>query len=86
MNMKPKNIATCPECGADIRFRKVPYLHQTKTCPECNVELEVVNKNPIEVDVVFASDLTYEEDDDFYDYDDDSAVYHGRDDESVRWS
>ena len=78
MNMKPKNIAICPECGAEVRFRKVPYLHQAKTCPECSVELKVINKNPIEVDVVFASDLAYEEDDDFYNYDN-STMYQGRD-------
>jgi lysine biosynthesis protein LysW len=68
MSIRVKNIAICPECGAEVRFRKSPYLHQSKLCVECGVELEVVNKNPLEVDVI------YEDDDDEFEldnYDDD---------------
>lgn len=88
MNIKSKNIAVCPECGAEVRFRKVPYLHQTKICVECGVELQVVNKNPIEVDVLFATDLVYEEDDDD-NYDesyDNSHIYQNNGGKNAYWS
>ncbi len=87
MNIKPKNIAMCPECGAEVRFRKVPYLHQTKICAECGVELKVTNKNPIEVDVVFSTDLVYEEDEDVYDEAYESShIYQNDGGKNAYWS
>jgi len=46
-------VAKCPECGAllDIDVSEVEE-GEILTCPECEVDLEVVNTNPLEFDVV----------------------------------
>ncbi|MBI4461299.1 MAG: hypothetical protein HY653_00180, partial [Acidobacteria bacterium] len=46
-------MAHCPECGAllDIESDEVEE-GEILTCPECDVELEVVNRNPLEFDVL----------------------------------
>ncbi len=40
----------CPECHADIRLRKVSQLGQLFTCRGCNVQLQVINLMPLELD------------------------------------
>ena len=67
MGMEPEestpelnNIATCPECGAEIRFKKAPYLGQEVICRRCDSSLEVVERFPIELSW---ADTTWEEED-----------------------
>lgn len=57
-----KNLAECPECGSDIRFRKTPFVGKLVECHECYTELIVVSLSPLELDV---ADGEY--DDDFED-------------------
>jgi alpha-aminoadipate carrier protein LysW len=46
-------MAHCPECEAKIDFEDEGVEEgQTLDCPECGAELEVVNTNPVELDVV----------------------------------
>lgn len=45
----PKNISECPSCGAEIRFKKTPYLGQLVSCRRCDTRLEVVQRSPIEL-------------------------------------
>ena len=46
-------MAHCPECEAKIDFEDEDIEEgQTLDCPECGAELEVVNTNPLELDVV----------------------------------
>ena len=79
-----KDIGLCPDCSAEIRFRKSPHLGQTVTCHNCEVNLEVVRRAPIELDWVFEDpydddddydddwdDDDWDDDDDYDDYDDD---------------
>ncbi|MFQ5925920.1 MAG: hypothetical protein ACE5MH_00605 [Terriglobia bacterium] len=46
-------MANCPDCGAllDIESDEVEE-GEILTCPECDIDLEVVNKNPLEFDVI----------------------------------
>lgn len=46
-------MVKCPECGAllDIESDEVKE-GEILTCPECDVELEVVNTHPLELDVI----------------------------------
>ena len=46
-------MAHCPECEAviDMEDEGVEEGH-TLDCPECGAELEVVNTNPLELNVV----------------------------------
>jgi len=46
-------VAKCPECGAllDIDEDEVEE-GEILVCPECEVELEVVNKTPLEFDII----------------------------------
>ena len=46
-------MARCPECGTrlDIDSDEVEE-GKILNCPECDVELEVVNTNPLEFDVL----------------------------------
>ena len=63
-----KNVGACPECDADITFKKTPTLGQKAVCPECRDELIVVGLNPIELDWDY-------DDEDYDDYDDDDDDY-----------
>lgn len=46
-------MAFCPECEAAIDVEDENIEEgQTLDCPECGAELEIVNINPIELDVV----------------------------------
>jgi alpha-aminoadipate carrier protein LysW len=46
-------MAHCPECDAKIELEDDDVEEGQKLdCPECAAELEVVNTNPVELDVV----------------------------------
>jgi len=45
-------MAHCPECEAVIEVEDDVEEGATLDCPECGAELEVVNTNPMELDVV----------------------------------
>lgn len=45
-------MAYCPECEAAIDVGDDIEEGQRVECPECGAELEVVNTNPLELDVV----------------------------------
>ena len=48
MNMaQSKNIGLCPDCGEEVRFKKLPFVGQTVTCRRCSAHLEVMRKSPI---------------------------------------
>jgi lysine biosynthesis protein LysW len=48
MNMaQSKNIGSCPDCGEDVRFKKLPFVGQLMTCRRCSAQLEVVRKSPV---------------------------------------
>ena len=65
-------MAHCPECEAvlDIDVDEVEE-GQLVSCPDCGVELEVVNTNPVELDL--AEDEDMDEDDE--DVEDDDADF-----------
>ncbi len=66
-----KNIAWCPNCGGEIRFKKVPFLGQEIVCRQCNTNLVVVEKSPIELDWA-------DYDDDYADYDEEFEEQNSR--------
>jgi lysine biosynthesis protein LysW len=43
-------IVTCPDCGERILLRGVLHLGLLLSCPKCELQLEVVNMAPVEVD------------------------------------
>ncbi len=45
-------MAHCPECEAEIDVGDEIEEGQTVECPECDAKLEVVNTNPLELDVI----------------------------------
>ena len=46
-------MAHCPECEAQIDVEDEEMEEgQTVDCPECGAELEVVNTNPLELNVL----------------------------------
>lgn len=48
MNMaQSKNIGLCPDCGEEVRFKKLPFVGQLITCRWCSAQIEVVRKSPI---------------------------------------
>lgn len=53
-------MALCPKCEASLDLGEEIEEGQRVDCPECNAELEVVNTNPLELDVV-ANDKEEEE-------------------------
>jgi lysine biosynthesis protein LysW len=46
-------LGSCPECDADIHFRKEPSEGQRLSCPNCGAYLEVIGLSPIELDWVY---------------------------------
>jgi len=46
-------MTSCPACEAVIDVEEEDIEEgQTMDCPECGAELEVVNTNPVELDVL----------------------------------
>ncbi len=43
--------ATCPECAAEIELSEDVMEGEIVDCPECGVELEVVNLDPLTLDL-----------------------------------
>lgn len=78
------DVATCPSCDTKIRFEEPPHLGQTLDCPECGNTLEVVRRNPLELDWVFDLDDSNDDEDDeaFFDDDDDDDDWFDDDDEN----
>jgi alpha-aminoadipate carrier protein LysW len=72
-------MAHCPECEAvlDIDVEEVEE-GQLVSCPDCGVELEVVNTNPVELDLAEDDD---EEEDDEDDLEDEEMDYEDEDEE-----
>ncbi len=55
-------MAVCPECEAKVDVDEEDIEEgQTLDCPECGAELEVVNTNPVELDVVGSEEEEEEE-------------------------
>jgi lysine biosynthesis protein LysW len=69
MSNSIKVIGICPDCNGEIRFRKSPHLGQLVTCHNCQTSLEVVRRDPLELDWAF--DEPFDEDEDDYEEFDD---------------
>jgi len=55
-------MAICPECQATIAVEQEDVEEgKTVDCPECGAQLEVVNTNPVELDLVAKEDAEEEE-------------------------
>jgi alpha-aminoadipate carrier protein LysW len=52
----------CPECEAAIEVEDDVEEGVTLDCPDCGAELEVVNTNPIELDIKSHGEEEDEED------------------------
>lgn len=49
-------MAFCPECEAALDVEDDVEEGQRLDCPECGAELEVVNTNPLEIDLISTED------------------------------
>ncbi len=64
-------MAKCPECNARLTITPSVEIWDHIFCDACNVELEVVDKDPLELEAVY----DFEEDEDVLDdFDDDEAL------------
>ncbi len=45
-----QQTAFCPECDAQISVEDV-IVGEILVCPDCGVELEVINLNPLTIDI-----------------------------------
>lgn len=43
--------ATCPECDATISFDRPPLNGEIARCNDCSAELEVINTEPITLEL-----------------------------------
>lgn len=84
MSHSIKVIGLCPDCNAEIRFRKSPHLGQLVTCHNCQTSLEVVRREPLELDWAFDDPFDDEEDDELDEWDDDEE-YDEDEDEYDDW-
>ena len=41
----------CIECGGDVTFDETPMVGEIVQCPDCGVELEVVELDPLTIEV-----------------------------------
>jgi len=61
---------TCPDCGKKSSFKKKELpLYGRVECENCGILLQVIDDDPIEVEVV--DELVSHDDDDYDEYDDD---------------
>ena len=83
MSNSIKVIGVCPDCNAEIRFRKAPHLGQLVSCHNCQTSLEVVRRDPLELDWAFDDPFDDDEDDydDFDDWDEDDEDWDDEDDD-----
>jgi alpha-aminoadipate/glutamate carrier protein LysW len=56
------DMAHCPECEATIEIEDDVEEGAKLDCPDCGAELEVVNTNPVELDVISSGEGEEEED------------------------
>jgi alpha-aminoadipate carrier protein LysW len=54
-------MAHCPECEAVIEVEDDVEEGTKLDCPDCGAELEVVNTNPVELDIISSGDAEEEE-------------------------
>lgn len=54
-------MAHCPECEAVIDVEDDVEEGALMDCPDCGAELEVVNTNPVELDVISGEEAEEEE-------------------------
>jgi alpha-aminoadipate/glutamate carrier protein LysW len=54
-------MAHCPDCEAVIDVEDDVEEGARLDCPDCGAELEVVNTNPVELDVISSGDEEEEE-------------------------
>ena len=54
-------MAHCPECEAVIEVEDDIEEGATLDCPDCGAELEVVNTNPVELEVISGGEDDEEE-------------------------
>jgi lysine biosynthesis protein LysW len=52
--------ANCPDCYAEVLFRRQPELGQKIACHVCNTELEVIRMNPLRLGWILEDELDYE--------------------------
>jgi alpha-aminoadipate carrier protein LysW len=45
------STTTCPECAADIALADDTLQGEILQCPDCGVELEVMNLDPLRLDL-----------------------------------
>jgi alpha-aminoadipate/glutamate carrier protein LysW len=57
-------LATCPECDAEIQLDPDDDKGSIMECRECRYEFEVINLEPVELDVLDFEDYDDDEDDD----------------------
>jgi len=63
----------CPDCDAKSKFRKKELpLYARVECENCGVLLQVIDEDPIEVEVV--EDYVSSDDDDYDDEDEDGEL------------
>jgi hypothetical protein len=70
-----KITLSCLDCELPIELSYRPVEGQIVTCPHCDVELEVINTEPLELDFYFEdwdTDEDLDEDDDWDDDEDDA--------------
>ena len=85
MSNSIKVIGVCPDCNGEIRFRKSPHLGMLVTCHNCQTSLEIVRRDPLELDWAFDDPFDEDEDeedlDDFEDWEDEEEDYEDWEDE-----
>jgi lysine biosynthesis protein LysW len=56
--------AVCPDCGAGVVLRGALWIGQEVICPHCDIELEVVETDPLELDWPYDDEWEEEEEED----------------------
>ena len=57
-------MAHCPACDALVEIEEDVEEGEIVTCPECSEDLEVVNTNPIELELIEEEEELAEEEED----------------------
>lgn len=58
MKVKKKRTSRCPSCGERISIGERPKIGQYLLCSICDEKVEIINLDPIVLDLLFLPDET----------------------------
>ena len=63
--------AKCPDCGRSVELRADIRLREVVICPHCDADVEVISKDPLELDWAYGDSSEWDDEESDEDEDED---------------